>query len=363
MGKAIDALKNAAGGAAGGALGGPVGMAVGAGMGLLKSGIQGYMQNKINKSMADYQHQLNEESAENAFNRSRKMRDELWAMNSPEMQRLRLEQAGLNVGLMYGGGGGGGGSASAATAAAGAQANTGMPEAVNLSEIKQARIADEMAQANMELIKANAEKAKAEADKIAGVDTSKVESDIKLNEQLTNHESIKAGLTTLQSAFQESTNRIQSATEGTLIQNVYQSNRQIKASAEKLIAETKGIAVDNFIKEESADSVIEQVNAKLRLTNAEAMLKDSQNKLTLEQCEEITASIYETYENMRLKGRSLDLTDKQIEEIIRHNLIQEGFSRHQVWQGYSEIGVDLFKSFIPFAGGKEAVKPVKGFGK
>ena len=63
------------------------------GAGLVKGAIQGAIQNKYNKNLADYQ-----------FDKNLEMWNIQNEYNSPTAQRERFEQAGLNPALMYGGG-------------------------------------------------------------------------------------------------------------------------------------------------------------------------------------------------------------------------------------------------------------------
>ncbi|UPW41225.1 DNA pilot protein [Sigmofec virus UA08Rod_4822] len=132
---------------------GAVGGAISGGMGLISAGInaavankQQKRQHKYNKELMGIQqgyqqdnmaltHQLNEESADNADARTRALKQDYWDMyESPEAQRRALEEAGLGVGMMYGGGAQGMGmsnpqgaqAAGAATGAAGVP-SSGLP--------------------------------------------------------------------------------------------------------------------------------------------------------------------------------------------------------------------------------------------
>lgn len=66
-------------------------------------------QMKLNESAAGTNYKYNEMAAEEAFARSMKMYDREFQDNTPEAQRKRLEEAGLNTALMYGGAGSTGG--------------------------------------------------------------------------------------------------------------------------------------------------------------------------------------------------------------------------------------------------------------
>ena len=121
------------------------------------------------------QMKLNEQAA--------RLARENWDYTNFGNQVKHMKNAGLNVGLMYGGGGQGGQSGT------GSGGSAGMAQAPDIMEIMQN-------QANLELIKAQTKKANAEAEKIGGVDTQKVSTEIasltqginnqKAEEQLTN---------------------------------------------------------------------------------------------------------------------------------------------------------------------------------
>lgn len=78
--------------------------------------------NSWNRDNMQLQWQENAKQAEISHQRQLELMDKAYDMNSPVNQRKRLEEAGLSVGLMYGGGGGGGSSVStpSASQAAGA---------------------------------------------------------------------------------------------------------------------------------------------------------------------------------------------------------------------------------------------------
>lgn len=99
---------------------------------------------------------------------------DMWNATNAEAQRKHYENAGLNVGLMYGKGGTGGttvGSAPGSVSGGGA----GTPE-VGMG--MQLGLQTAQAKANMELTKAQTENVKADTVKKTGVDTQKTETEI-----------------------------------------------------------------------------------------------------------------------------------------------------------------------------------------
>lgn len=91
---------------------GGVGGLISTGLGLINNivgQIGAKSQAKIQKDLQEHQartnYEYNEKAAENAFDRQRMMYAQTLNDNSAAAQRQRLEDAGLSVGLMYGGGG------------------------------------------------------------------------------------------------------------------------------------------------------------------------------------------------------------------------------------------------------------------
>jgi len=70
---------------------------------------------KAQAELMEKQYEMNERAANNAYARTLKMYERQLQDNSASAQRQRLEEAGLNVGLMYGAAGGGAGAAGSAT--------------------------------------------------------------------------------------------------------------------------------------------------------------------------------------------------------------------------------------------------------
>lgn len=101
---------------------------------------------------------LNEQAADNAYNRALGLYDYQYQKESPAALRKQLEEAGLSVGLMYGGGGASGG----ATMQQGQQGGT---ESGNVAGGNSLQL-DPALLAQVENIKANTEKTRAEAEQL-----------------------------------------------------------------------------------------------------------------------------------------------------------------------------------------------------
>ena len=127
--------------------------AIGIGMDIANAVGGWFGGNKRQKEQYNYQRKLNEQIAE--------LQRQNWDYTNAENQRKHYENAGLNVGLMYGSSGSGG-----ATMGGGSGGSVGMAETPKFMGMG---VQGAMAQSQIEVNKASAEKMKAEAKKIAAV--------------------------------------------------------------------------------------------------------------------------------------------------------------------------------------------------
>lgn len=183
-------VKGAIGGATTGAsIAGPIGGIIGGALGLFSGGGGKSEAEKQREQRAaeerswgyskqgmGLQYQLNEQAADNMYNRNMQM----WNETNYEAQRKHMEDANLSVGLMYGNGGG-----MAASTAGGQQQGVSGPghDPVSAALQKEALgLQFEQIKSQNMLNYSQAAKNKAEAEKISGVDTKEAESRIELTE-------------------------------------------------------------------------------------------------------------------------------------------------------------------------------------
>lgn len=170
--------------------------------------------------------------AKKAAAKNQEYAKEMWDYTNYENQRKHLEEAGLNPGLLYGMSGGGGSSASGAGRVETPDMGNSQTVAMGLqASMQQAQIRD---------LEASARLKEAEAAKIAGVDTKKVKSDIKVNESITNLNEINADVR---------------KTEG---KNIKQQTENLKKEWEKLEKEIGILAVQEDIAEETKEAAIQK---------------------------------------------------------------------------------------------------------
>lgn len=199
--------------------------------------------NKKSRRFAERQSKLQYERTINLMN----MQNEY---NTPEAQRKRLEEAGLNVGLMYGSGGAGGESASPAAP----QAASWSPNPLNLDIGSMANSVNDTM-----LATAQARKLNAEADAVMGY--KKEESEAK--QALTKSQTVLANLDA----------KVKSATTEAEID-------AIRAEADKSQEEAMTAFFANKVKSATLSAEIKQVNANYLDTVYSIKLKDANIKLS-----------------------------------------------------------------------------------
>ena len=167
-------------------LGTTVGGIVGGGLGLLSglfgSGNSTKQQKELMDKAWEYEKEgmgMQYEYGQAAANAAQKRNMEMWNQTNFGAQRQHMEDAGLSVGLMYGGGGQGAVSQGGqATQPSGPTSNP-VTMALQYQQIEQQ---NEAIKSQTMLNQAEAAKALAEAKKTGGVDTRKTESEIKWQE-------------------------------------------------------------------------------------------------------------------------------------------------------------------------------------
>lgn len=209
------ALKGTAIGSAIPGVGTAVGGIVGGGLGLLGGLFGGGDSMKQQKELMDRAWEYEKEGmgmqyqyGQAAANAAQRRNMEMWNQTNFGAQRQHMEDAGLSVGLMYGGGGQGAVSQGGqATQPSGPTSN---PVGMAL-QYKQIEQQNEAIKSQTMLNQAEAAKALAEAKKTSGVDTKKAESEIK---------------------WQEVENRIQESREKIASSNIVEAQANAKQAME-----------------------------------------------------------------------------------------------------------------------------------
>ena len=293
IGSAIPGIGTAAGAIAGGVLG-------------LFSGDSGKKDKKLMKQAWEYekegmglQYQYNNQMAENNQERNK----ELWDYTNFENQRRHLEQAGLSVGLMYGNGG------TMQASTSGGQ-GSGVQKPGNPTEAaiqsKALGIQMQQMQSQTALNAASAAKQMAEAEKIKGVDTDAVKASIDNIIAQTNNEEAKNGLIYAQKRAAE----IEADLNNANIEEIGWNIKNIEKNLNMIDENITAAKINNEVAEATKANQIEM--AQLNVLNAmkDAMLKESQSKLTEEQAKAIVAQIAQGWEGLDIQkgGQTLQKT-------------------------------------------------------
>lgn len=167
-------LETAGNAVSGGILGG-ISNGVGGALGLIGANkrmkkqieMQKNAQKELNEQAAQLNYEYGEKAADSAFSRQMKMYERSYQDQSYEAMRGQMEDAGLSVGLMYGGGGSGGSGGATSGAPMGA---TGGAVAGNAGDAIRASIEQELGLKQLALqtagLKIDLENKKKEGDKI-----------------------------------------------------------------------------------------------------------------------------------------------------------------------------------------------------
>lgn len=292
VGSAIPGIGTAAGAIAGGVLG-------------LFSGGSG-KDKKLMRQAWEYekegmglQYQYNNQMAE----ANQKRNKELWDYTNFENQRRHLEQAGLSVGLMYGNGG-----AMQASTSGGQGSGVQKPGNPTEAAIQSKALGIQMQQMQSQtaLNAASAAKQMAEAEKIKGVDTDAVKASIDNIIAQTNNEEAKNGLIYAQKRAAE----IEADLNNANIEEIGWNIKNIEKNLNMIDENITAAKINNEVAEATKENQIEM--AQLNVLNAmkDAILKESQSKLTEEQAKAIVAQIAQGWEGLDIQkgGQTLQKT-------------------------------------------------------
>ena len=155
-------------------------------------------QNEMEKERMKYQSELNEEAANRNQLRALEYFNETANYNSPENQRKRLEDAGLNIGLMYGNAGQAGG-----TGSTGGGTEQGVsaisPQAVSMGlQLKGLELQNELTKAEVRKTTAESDKIKNESSKVKTEENSIIQG---IEESKTRVKDIIAGIPAKQQKY------------------------------------------------------------------------------------------------------------------------------------------------------------------
>lgn len=235
-----------------------------------------------------------------AANEAQRRNLEMWNSTNFEQQRAHMENAGLSVGLMYGGG-------SQGAVSQGGQATqpsgpTSNPVAMAL-QYQQIEQQNEAIKSQTMLNQAEAAKALAEAKKTGGIDTKKTETEIK---------------------WQEIENRIQESREKIASSNITEA----KANAKKAMEEFKQTMLNTEYLDKTQQQRIQTITEQLSLIQKQGLKEEAVIDLTNAQATKIRKEIDILWYDAITKRTSAEALKKQanaaVEKIAKEYELGKG---------------------------------------
>lgn len=301
--------------------------------------IQLEQQRKLNEQAAETNYTWGEKAAESAFSRQMKMYERTYEDESPEARRKQLEEAGLSVGLMYGGGGAsGGGMGSTASVPMGATGGASAGKADSPSERRAIELQQmglglnmQKLQSEVEVNKSIAEKNEAEA-KAATASAGKTETEIglvnvnieKATEEIKNYQ-VQRDSTKLDNILKGIQVEIGERTKELNIEKIEYETGEAEYTVKNLIQRIESQNIDNEIKGRTKETVIKQYNAGLQQTMADIIVKKTQGTVNEAQAKEIAMKTWDYVQNWQIKheGQKID-REKIATEIEKAGIIKSG---------------------------------------
>lgn len=197
----------------------------------------------------------------------------MWEATGYGATRKQMEDAGLNVGLMYGMGGSAGGTTQGGQAgtATGATAQDNTPA---MAALLSQGMGMSLQGAQIALLKAQEEKTKAEKDKIVGVDTQKTTEEVSNLQALTQNEKTKGAIMEYEKKIKEIEAGVQSSSQYAIISGIH-------AATDKLISEAKSAEAQAGVDQQTIETKVKQikqneVEQQLRIAGQKLGLKETQ---------------------------------------------------------------------------------------
>lgn len=276
-------------------IGTTIGGIVGGGLGLLGGlfggGSSSKDQEKLMEKAWEYEKEgmgMQYQYGQMAANEAQRRNLEMWNSTNFEQQRKHMEDAGLSVGLMYGGGGQGATSQGGqATQPSGPTSN---PVGMAL-QYKQIEQQNEAIKSQTILNQAEAAKALAEAKKTSGVDTKKTEIEIK---------------------WQEIENKIQESREQIASSNIIEA----QANAKKAIEEFNQAMLNTEYLDETQQQRIQTVTEQLALLQKQGLKEEAVIDLTNAQATKVRKEIDILWYDAITKRTSAEALKKQADAAV-----------------------------------------------
>ena len=304
------------------------------------------LQNKYNTQAAAQSMEYAKTMNRINFEQQNQMFDKQAEWNSPEQQKQRLQEAGLNPGLMYGIGGEGGSSVSSGGGTGPDVKGVGNPgtEAVMMG-LQAKSIESQIALNNAQASKINAEteKTKKETEK-TGAETESVWSGIELLKTRTSSEEAKIKLTNMQTELteamrEESWSNWEKARAGVA---------EISRIMEKLDKEIEGMGFDNEIKNKSKDAIIGNHFADLKVKGQQIIESNSKVKLNEKQLNVFDETINDIKSTVTNRDMTEEARRKSIDTEVNYMLYKMGLEGKQNVREWIYEGINAVSKLMPY---------------
>lgn len=304
------------------------------------------LQNKYNTQAAAQSMEYAKTMNRINFEQQNQMFDKQAEWYSPEQQKQRLKEAGLNPSLMYGIGGEGGSSVSSGGGTGSEVQGVGNSGTQAVMMGLQAKsIESQIALNNAQASKINAETEKTEKEtEKTSAETESVWSGIELLKKQTTSEEAKIKLTNMQTELteamrEESWSNWEKARAGIA---------EISRIMEKLDKEIEGMGFDNEIKNKSKEAIIGNYFADLKVKGQQIIESNSKVKLNEKQL-----NIFdETINDIRSTVTNRDLTEeakrKSIDTEVNYLLYKMGLEGQQNVREWIYEGINAISKLMPY---------------
>lgn len=265
------------------------------------------------QKLTEIQKEANMQLAEHGMGLQKQLFDYTAAYNSPEQQRKRIEEAGMNPALMYGMQGIGGGTT-------GSQTTSGVSGSQAANEAELANAATQrigmglqmaMQKAQIKNIEADTKQKEAEAEKTATVDTELTKMSIKDITATINNKEVQRESLLLDNDLK--------ILEYTVMYDTTQDRaNEIKYRAKSAKETLLELQRNNEIGEEVKQQVIDSYQLRLQDIATDIILKETNTQVNREQAKKIIQDVTNSIKDMELKGKQVDI--QEIEAAIKASM-------------------------------------------
>uniref|UniRef100_A0AAU8B3C7 DNA pilot protein n=2 Tax=Dulem virus 213 TaxID=3145690 RepID=A0AAU8B3C7_9VIRU len=304
------------------------------------------LQNKYNTQAAAQSMEYAKTMNQINFEQQNQMFDKQAEWHSPEQQKQRLKEAGLNPGLMYGIGGEGGSSVSSGGGTGSEVQGVGNPGTQAVMMGLQAKsIESQIALNNAQASKINAETEKTEKEtEKTSAETESVWSGIELLKKQTSSEEAKIKLTNMQTELteamrEESWSNWEKARAGVA---------EISRIMEKLDKEIEGMGFDNEIKNKSKEAIIGNYFADLKVKGQQIIESNSKVKLNEKQMNVFDETINDIKSTVTNRDMTEEARRKSIDTEVNYMLYKMGLEGQQNVREWIYEGINAVSKLMPY---------------